>query len=126
MINKTSSLVIDSLREQTCGENIVVLFLYCDYQVQNDQSVVNIIGSLLSQIVLEAMQIPSVVQRTFGLKRRGRQALRLPDMVKLLIGTVSSFERVYICFDAVDELLPDNRSELLRALRQIIRNAPNI
>jgi len=124
--NKTSSLVIDSLREQTCEENIVVLFLYCDYQVQKDQSAVNIIGSLLSQIVLEATQIPSVIQRAFELKKRGRQALRVPDMLKLLVEAVSSIERVYICFDAVDELLPDNRSELLRALRQIIRDAPNI
>jgi len=84
------------------------------------------IGSLLSQIVLEATQIPSEIQRAFELKKKGHQALRLPDMLKLLVESVSSIERVYICFDAVDELLPDNRSELLRALRQIIRDAPNI
>ena len=43
-----SSLVIDTLREQTRGQNIAVLYLYCDYQTQNDQSAVNMIGSLLS------------------------------------------------------------------------------
>ena len=126
IINKTSSLVIDSLREQTCGENILVLFLYCDYQAQKDQSVVNIIGSLLGQITLRTTQIPSEIQRTFEMKQRGRQALRLPDMSKLLVKTVSSMERVYICFDAMDELLPENRSELLRTLRRMIRDAPNI
>ena len=124
--NKTSSLVIDNLREQTCGENILVLFLYCDYQAQKDQSAVNMIGSLLSQIAFGATQIPSEIQRTFEQKQRGRQALRLPDMLKLLVKTVSSIERVYICFDAMDELLPGSRSELLRALREIIRDAPNI
>ena len=124
--NKTSSLVIDSLREKTAGENILVLFLYCDYQAQKDQSVVNIIGSLLSQIAFGATQIPSEIRRCFELKQRGRQALRLPDMLKLLVETISSVERVYICFDAMDELLPENRSELLRTLRQIIRDAPNI
>jgi len=124
--SETSSLVIGSLRKQTCGENIAVLSLYCDYQTQKDQSAVNIIGSLLSQVALGASQIPSEIQRTFELKQRGRQALRLSDMLKLFVKAVSSTERVYICFDAVDELLPENRSELLRALRQIIQDAPNI
>jgi len=121
-----SSLVIDSLHEQTYGENIAVLSLYCDYQTQKDQSAVNMIGSLLSQVALGARHIPSEIQHTFELKQRGRQALRLPDMLKLFVKAVSSTERVYICIDAVDELLPQNRSELLRALRQIIQDASNI
>jgi len=121
-----SSLVIDSLREQTRGENIVVLFLYCDYQTQKDQSAANMIGSLLSQVALEAGRIPTEIQRAFELRNRGRHALKLMDMLELLVKTVSSIERVYICFDAVDELLPKNRSELLRSLQQIIRDAPNI
>ena len=118
--------MIDSLCERARGENIVVLFLYCDYQAQQDQSAVNMVGSLLKQIALGAMQIPSEIRRAFELKQRGRQVLRLPDMLKLLVKAVSSIERVYICFDAMDELLPGNRSELLRALREIIRDAPNI
>ena len=126
IINETSSLVIDSLREKTDGEDILVLFLYCDYQTQKDQSAVNMIGSLLSQIAFGATQIPSEIQRSFEVKQRGRQALRLPDMSKLLVKAASSMERVYICFDAMDELLPENRSELLRTLRQMIRDAPNI
>ena len=118
--------MIDTLREKSNEENIAVLSLYCDYQAQKDQSAVNIIGSLLGQIALRARQIPSEIQRTFELKQRGRQALRLPDMMKLLVKSVSSIERVYICLDAMDELLPGNRSELLRALQEIIRDASNI
>ena len=119
-------MAIDRLRQQTNEANTVVLFLYCDYQAQKDQSAVNIIGSLLSQIALGATQIPSEIRRAFELKQRGRQALRLPEMLILLAKAVSSIERVYICFDAVDELLPENRSELLRALREIIEDASNI
>ena len=118
--------MIDNRRDKTCGENSVVLFVYCDYQQQKDQSAVNMIGSLLSQIALGTPEIPSEIRRTFELKQRGLQALRLPDMLKLFVETVSSIELVYICFDAVDELLPGNRSELLRALRQIISDTPNI
>ena len=125
-VGETSSLVIDSLRQQTNEANTVVLFLYCDYQAQKDQSAVNIMGSLLSQVALGATQIPSEIRHAFDLKQRGRQALRLPDMLKLLVKAVSSIERVYICLDAMDELLPGNRSQLLRALREISRDASNI
>jgi len=121
-----SSVVIDSLRKQTRGENMSVLSLYCDYQTQKDQSAVNMMGGLLSQVVVPDRQIPSEIQRTFELEQRGRHSLGLPDMLELFVKTVSSIERVYICFDAIDELLPENRSELLRSLRQIIRDAPNI
>jgi len=123
--NKISSLVVDSLREQACGQNIAVLSLYCDYQAQRDQSAVNMIGSLLSQVASRAMQIPVEIQSAFESKERGGQTLRLPDMLKLFAKTISSIERVYICFDGVDELLPQNRSELLRALRQLSQDAPN-
>ena len=124
--SEISSLVIDGLREQTCGQNIAVLFLYCDYQARKDQSAVNIIGSLLSQVALGATQFPVEIQRAFELKARGGYSLRLPEMLKLLVKITSSIERVYICFDAVDELLPQNRSELLGALRHIAQDAPNV
>ena len=125
-VDKTSSLVIDNLREQTNEKNIAVLSLYCDYQAQKEQSAVNMIGCLLNQIALGATQIRLEIRRAFELKQRGRQALRLPDMLKLLVKAVSSIDRVYICLDAMDELLPGNRSQLLRALREIIRDASNI
>ena len=62
-----SSLVIDNLHKRAGEENIVVLFLYCDYQTQKDQSAVNMIGSLLSQVALGATHIPSEIQCAFEL-----------------------------------------------------------
>jgi len=47
--------------------------------------------------------------------------LRLGEMVRVFVRAIGSLKRVYICVDAIDELLPQHRSELLRALRQIIQ-----
>ena len=55
----------------------------------------------------------------------GGKGLRLPDMLKLLVKTINPIERVYLCVDGIDELQPQDRSEVHRALRQIIRDAPN-
>jgi len=125
--NKISSLVIDSLRKQTQGRGVAVLFLYCDYQAQGDQSAVNLIGALLKQVALQARRIPKEIKSAFHeAKQKGGEGLRLPDMVKLFAKTIDSMELVYLCVDAVDEVLRERRPEFLRALRQIIRDRPNV
>ena len=124
--NKTSSLIIDTLRKRTRGQNIAVVFLYCDYQAQKAQSVVNMIGGLVRQTALRAPRIPSEIQSAFDeSKQEGGDGLQLPDMVKLFVKVTCSIEIVYICVDAVDEVLPQHRFEFLRALRQILQDAPN-
>ena len=118
--------MIDTLCEQAYGQNIAALFLYCDYQAQKDQSAVNLIGSLLRQIALGAVGILGEIQNAFKkLGQGGGKGLRLPEMRELFVKTISSLDRVYICVDAMDELLPQHRSEFLRTLKQIIQEAPN-
>jgi len=124
--NCISSLVIDTLSKQTYGQNIAVLFLYCDYQAQKDQSAVNMIGCLLKQVALGPVGIVGEIKNAFDRSRQGGGgSLRMPEMLELFVKIITSLERVYICVDAMDELVPQHRSELLRALRQIIQEAPN-
>jgi len=124
--NEISSLVIDALGKQARGQNIAVLSLYCDYKERENQSAVNMIGCLLEQVTWSAARIPSEIQSAFeDSKKGGGQGLRLPDMLGLFVKVISSIECVYICVDALDELLPQDRSGFLRSLRQIIQDAPN-
>ena len=125
--NKISSLVIDTLRKQTREQNMAIIFLYCDYQAQKDQSAVNMIGSLVRQAALMAPEIPSEIKSAFDeSKREGGDGLQLPDMVKLFAMIAGHTEVVYIAVDAVDEVLPQHRFEFLRALRDILQDAPNV
>ena len=86
----------------------------------------NLIGSLLKQVALGAVGTVGEIKDAFDKSRQGGgKCLRLPEMLGLFVKTISSCDRVYICVDAIDELVPQHRSELLRALRQIIQEAPN-
>jgi len=106
--------------------NIAVLSLYCDYQAQKDQSAVNMIGGLLRQVALGSARIVGEIQNAFDRSRQGGgKGLRLQEMLGLFVKIIGSIERVYICVDAMDELVPEHRSEFLRALRQITQEAPN-
>jgi len=119
--------VIDTLCEQPRRNGVVVLFFYCDYRTKKAQSAVNIIGCLLRQFVLGAAGIPEGIRKAFDESGQGnRKGLPLPEMVKLFIKTIIPLERAYICIDAVDELLPEERAKFLDALGQISRQAPNM
>jgi len=106
---------------------MAVIFLYCDYQAQKDQSAVNMIGGLVRQAASRAPRIPTEVKTSFDeSKKEGGDGLGLPDMVKLFIQVIGSIEVVYLCVDAVDEVLPHHRLKFLRALQQIVQEAPNV
>ena len=83
----------------------------------------NLIGSLLKQVALRGVGIVGEIKNSFDWS--GGQGLRLQEMLGLFVKTIKSCERVYICIDTMDELLPQHRSEFLRSLRDIIQEAPN-
>ena len=84
------------------------------------------IGGLLKQVALGSAGIVGEIQNAFDRSRQGGgKGLRLQEMRGLFVNIVGSLERVYICVDAMDELVPEHRSEFLRALRQIAQEAPN-
>jgi len=85
------------------------------------------IGSLLRQVTLGGVGIVGEIQNAFERSRQGGgKGLRLQEMLELFVKTVGSLERVYICVDAMDELVPQYRSEFLRALQQMIWEVPNM
>jgi len=85
------------------------------------------IGSLLRQLALGAVGTVVEIKDAFEKSRQGGgKSLRLPEMLGLFVKTISSCDRVYVCVDAIDELVPQYRPEFLRALQQLIQEAPNM
>ena len=120
----TSSLVIDSLCDQGWGEHIVA-GLYCDFFIQQEQTVTNMMGAILKQL-LRRVDIPGYLGATFreGKRKFGYRGLRLQGMMEMLKITIASLPQVFICIDALDECLPKNLPELLESLGDIVRESP--
>jgi len=85
------------------------------------------LGAILKQL-LERDGIPEPVRQAFRKEKRGfgGRAVQLLDLVNILKTTVASLAEVFICIDALDECLPDNRRELLESLQDIIKASPNV
>ena len=50
-MGNTSSLVIDRLCDQTGDRDVTVAGFYCDFLAQQEQTIINMIGAILKQVV---------------------------------------------------------------------------
>ena len=121
----TSSLVIDSLCDQAVSEEIAVAGLYYDFLAQQEQTITNMMGAILKQLVGRG-DIPIDLREAFhkGKKEFGGRGPLFADLVQMLRRTIASIPQVFICIDALDECLVKNLLELLESLRDIVQKCP--
>ena len=117
--------MIDHLCDQAGEKDIAVAGLYCDFLSQQEQTVNNIIGAILKQLVGRG-DIPSYLREAYqkAKKEFGGRGPQLADLMGMLRTTIASLPRVFICIDALDECPPKCLPELLGSLRDIARVSP--
>ena len=83
-------------------------------------------GAILKQLVVRG-GIPNYLREAFeeGKTELGGRRLRLAELMEMLRTTIASLPQVFICVDALDELLPKCLPELLESLRDIARGSPS-
>ena len=102
--------------------------IYCDFHEHKSQSTTGVLAALLKQVVADVEVIPEEIKEAFERARRkvdGR-ALRLPEIHLMLIKSISSLRREFICIDALDEFPAKHRPELWNSLQNIVRECPNV
>ena len=121
-----SSLVVDKLCDWCRGKNTAVTCFYLDFAARKEQSVTNILGSLLRQVVGGMEKVPEEIIQVFQEQKMaiGGRGPRLPDIVKMLQAITSSL-RTFVCIDALDECAAAHRVRLLNSLQQIVEKSPN-
>ena len=84
-------------------------------------------GAILKQLTVRGGVLEDV-QKAFQKAKNevGGRGLRLPDMVRMLKQAVATLPQVFICIDALDECLPKNLLELLRSLKDILKESPRM
>jgi len=125
VVHDISSLVVDRLCDQARGQNTAVTCFYLDFAARKEQSVANILGSLLRQIVGGMEKVPEEIIQAFQEQKMaiGGRAPRLPDIVNML-QTITSSLRTFVCIDAWDECGAAHRVKLLNSLHQILATSP--
>ena len=121
-----SSLVIDNLCDQAIEGDPAVVCFYFDFAARNEQSPVNMLGSLLRQLVSGHGEIPEVVAEDFRNAKMsiGGRGLQVSGILKMF-QTITATRCTFICVDALDECVPEHRMVVLESLGQILRGSTN-
>ena len=118
--------MIDSLCDQEGEENVAVAAFYCDFLSQQEQTVNNIVGAILKQLVGRG-EIAQSLRKAFqkAKKEVGGRGPLFTDLMGMLRTAIVSLPKVFICIDALDEFLPKCLPELLESLKDIARESPS-
>ncbi|KAF7593950.1 hypothetical protein BBP40_010457 [Aspergillus hancockii] len=108
-----SSVVLDRIRELVVspGSPIGLAFLYGDYRDQKNQTTENVLGAIVKQLLTLLPDIPQSLLELHEEKSQQEVPLDLPNAEGFLDVACEQFSRVYICIDALDELI-DQRALL--------------
>ena len=122
----TSSLVLDSLCHWARGRDAAVACFYFDFAAQKEQSITNVLGSLLKQVVGGLEKIPAKIVEAFRDQGKviGGRKLELGEIVEAL-QDISSSRPTFICIDALDECVAEYQRKLLDSLAQVLHKSPN-
>ncbi|KAH8689310.1 hypothetical protein BGW36DRAFT_70072 [Talaromyces proteolyticus] len=99
-----TSVVIRYLQEKFEKDpTIGIAYLYCNFKQKDKQSLIDLILSLLKQLVQEQPSIPNIMKDLYS--RHGPKRTRpLPDeILDAMRQVISSYSRTFIIVDALDE-----------------------
>lgn len=99
-----AATVIDDLRKSFNGsDNVVVAYFYCNFRRQFEQSLEQMLASLVRQVFQEQKQLPAAVKELYQ-KHRDRQTRPSADELKSLLRFLTGgYYRVFLIIDALDE-----------------------
>lgn len=101
-----ASIVINHLQEKFQTQDSPVICMYLDYKESRAQTLENLLGSLLKQLIqLKASRSVSMeLQELYRKARRiGNPEPGLKDICKILYTEIANYKRIYLVVDALDE-----------------------
>ena len=78
--------------------------MYCDYLNRANLTVVHILGSFLHQLLPVLPAIPKEVHKHLKAMKLHSRKLDHAGIIQMLKRTLTEFQQVFICIDALDEL----------------------
>ena len=114
-----TSIVVDHLcTEYQNDASIAVIYLFCNFRRQQEQTPTDLLLSLLKQLTQERTSVPDCVQALHVLHKDKRTRPSLIEIVKAIKQILAEFSKTYIMVDALDEYqVPDGgRDKFLKQL----------
>ncbi|KAI8635281.1 hypothetical protein F5Y19DRAFT_460986 [Xylariaceae sp. FL1651] len=106
-----TSIVVDDLEDRfrINEATTAVAYIYCNYKRQNDQTVENLLSSLLKQLLAQCqLPLPRNLKELYERHKTKRTRPSLDEISKALEFATAQNSKVFIVIDALDELQASN------------------
>ncbi|PQE29767.1 AGC PKA kinase protein [Rutstroemia sp. NJR-2017a WRK4] len=125
--DRTRSVIIShllGLQRLRQDGGLGVAFIYCNYKEQDEQTIPNLMSSILHQLTVGAPEIAKDVMRRLIENHQKQIRPSMVDALDTLRAIVSTYQTAYVVIDALDECSEGNgeRSELIGYLRKMPSN----
>ena len=97
------SIVIDHLQQWFSKNDVSISYIYCDYKDRKTQTVVNLISSLVKQMLSQRKDMPQEVKDLYAKHKNGQGSLSPEEHHELLASLPIYFQRSFVVVDALDE-----------------------
>lgn len=116
-----ASIAIDHLQETLCDKTIPVVYIYCDYRKQQEQTPINLMVSILKQLLQHQMSVPDRVMQSYHRHINSETRRNLEEVDDLIKVSLADISHAYVVVDALDELSMSSqvRQILLKKLRSL-------
>ncbi|KAI9770862.1 MAG: hypothetical protein M1839_003025 [Geoglossum umbratile] len=116
-----AAITIDYLFRTVQCNNVRVVYLYCNYQAQADQTTPNLLAAILKQLVQARPSIAKPVVHLYDHHASRGTKPSLEEIFRTLQSVLASHSSVYLVVDAFDECSDEEgtRSQLLSRLHAL-------
>ncbi|ERF69237.1 hypothetical protein EPUS_09501 [Endocarpon pusillum Z07020] len=114
-------IVEDLLEHAKKSSNHVIVYAYCSYKRQHEQTFSNLIATLLRQFLLQLPAVPDDFRKLYECHTNAssRPNIDKNELRSLLYSATETCAKVFIVIDALDECTDDVRGELLSELFEL-------
>jgi len=98
-----AAAILEYLEQNFASQYVGLAFVYCDHKEKSVQASSSLIASLLRQLVELKEEIPEVILESYKQRQKRKLRLKAHEYVDLLHSVATSFSRVFIVVDALDE-----------------------
>jgi hypothetical protein len=112
-------LVIDHLRGNLARERTAVIFVYFNYKDQDNQTVENVLASLLKQLLTSLDFLPPAVQEVYDEYHTSSLSPNAETLLSAITSVAPEFETIYVVLDALDEFKQMHMGALVSAVMQL-------
>jgi NACHT domain len=116
-----ASIAVNHLETSFPDNKTGIAFLYCIYKRQENQSVDDLLASLLGQLAVWQSMVPKSIRELHDKHRKGKiPRLSQNEIREELCSIIKTYSRTFIVIDALDECKTDRiRNELLSEIYKL-------